>query len=146
MASIKNYKYLIFVWTNKQLRETFSFDEKTKYIIRDNDAIFSGDFKRTIKRFGMKDSPTAPRSPWQNPICERVIGTLRRDCLDHMIILNEKHLYNVLHEYIFEYYNISRTHMSLAKDAPVHRPTKTEGEIVSKPILGGLHHVYSRAA
>ena len=146
MASIKNYKYLIFVWTNKQLRETFSFDEKTKYIIRDNDAIFSGDFKRTIKRFGMKDSPTAPRSPWQNPICERVIGTLRRDCLDHMIILNEKHLYNVLYEYIFEYYNISRTHMSLAKDAPVHRKAQAEGRIVSRPILGGLHHVYSRAA
>ena len=121
-------------------------DETTKYVIRDNDGIFSKEFKETIKRFGLKDTPTAPRSPWQNPICERVIGTLRRDCLDHMIILNEKHLYDVLHEYIFEYYNVSRTHMSLYKDSPVHRPTQTNGKIKAKPILGGLHHIYSRAA
>ena len=133
-------------WAIQQLRETFAFDETTKYVIRDNDKIFSEDFKRTIKRFGLKDKPTAFRSPWQNPICERVIGTLRRECLDHMIILNEKHLYDVLHEYIFEYYNVSRTHMSLDKDSPVHRPTRTNGKIVSKPILGGLHHIYSRAA
>ena len=75
-----------------------------------------------------------------------MIGTLRRECLDHMIILNEKHLYHVLHEYIFEYYNISRTHMSLAKDSPEPRPIQKDGKIISKPILGGLHHVYSRAA
>ena len=133
-------------WAIQQLRETFAFDETTKYVIRDNDKIFSEDFKKQIKNFGLKDTPTAPRSPWQNPICERVIGTLRRECLDHMIILNEKHLYNTLHEYIFEYYNVSRTHMSLEKDSPVHRPIQKNGKIVSKPILGGLHHVYSRAA
>lgn len=133
-------------WAIQQLRETFAFNETTKYVIRDNDKIFSEDFKENIKRFGLEDTPTAPRSPWQNPIAERVIGTLRRECLDHMIILNEKHLYNVLHEYIFEYYNVSRTHMSLEKDSPVHRPTQTEGNIVSKPILGGLHHVYRRVA
>ena len=133
-------------WAIQQLRETFAFNETTKYVIRDNDKIFSEDFKENIKRFGLEDTPTAPRSPWQNPIAERVIGTLRRECLDHMIILNEKHLYNVLHEYIFEYYNVSRTHMSLEKDSPVHRPTQTEGNIVSKPIIGGLHHVYRRVA
>jgi len=133
-------------WAIQQLRETFAFDEMTKYVIRDNDKIFSEDFKRTIKRFGLEDTPTAPRSPWQNPIAERVIGTLRRECLDHMIILNEKHLYDVLHEYINEYYNISRTHMSLGKDSPVHRPVQAKGKIVNKPILGGLHHVYSRVA
>jgi len=133
-------------WAIQQLRETFSYDETTKYVIRDNDKIFSHEFKQAIKRFGLEDTPTAPRSPWQNPFCERVIGTLRRECLDHMIILNEKHLYDVLHEYIFEYYNVSRTHMSLDKDSPVHRPAQTEGKIVSKPILGGLHHVYSRVA
>ena len=99
-----------------------------------------------IKRFGLKDTPTAPRSPWQNPMCERVIGTLRRECLDHMIILSDKHLYNILHEYIFEYYNVSRTHMSLEKDSPKHRPIQKDGKVVSKPILGGLHHVYSRVA
>ncbi|HUS71587.1 MAG TPA: integrase core domain-containing protein [Sedimentisphaerales bacterium] len=133
-------------WAIQQLRETFAFDETTKYVIRDNDGIYSPEFKRAIRRFGLKDTPTAPRSPWQNPFCERVIGTLRRECLDHMIILSEKHLYNVLHKYIFEYYNVSRTHMSLDKDSPEHRPIQKDGKIVSKPILGGLHHVYSRVA
>jgi len=133
-------------WAIQQLRETFAFDETTKYVIRDNDKIFSEDFKLHVRNFGLKDKPTAYRSPWQNPICERVIGTLRRECLDHMIILNEKHLHDVLYEYIFEYYNVSRTHMSLDKDSPVHRPVQKDGKIVSKPILGGLHHVYSRVA
>ena len=133
-------------WAIQQLRETFAFDETTKYVIRDNDKIFSEDFKRTIKRFGLEDKPTAFRSPWQNGYCERVIGTLRRECLDHMIILNEKHLYNVLHEYIFEYYNVSRTHMSLEKDSPEHRPIQKDGKIKAMPILDGLHHVYSRVA
>jgi len=133
-------------WAIQQLRETFAFDETTKYVIRDNDKIFNEDFKTYIDNFGLIDTPTAPRSPWQNPFAERVIGTLRRECLDHMIILNEKHLYNVLHEYIFDYYNVSRTHMSLKKDSPNHRPVQSKGKIVSRPILGGLHHVYSRAA
>ena len=132
-------------WAIQQLRETFAFDETTKYVIRDNDKIFSEDFKRTIKRFGLKDTPTAPHSPWQNPIAERVMGTLRRECLDHIIVLNEKHLWTVLDEFV-EYYNTNRTHMSLDKDAPVHRPPQTEGKIVSKPVLGGLHHVYRRVA
>ena len=74
------------------------------------------------------------------------MGTLRRECLDHMIILNEKHLHSVLKEYINEYYNVSRTHMSLGKDSPEHRPIQKDGKIVSKRILGGLHHVYSRVA
>lgn len=133
-------------WAIQQLRETFAFDETTKYVIRDNDKIFSEEFKQTIKRFGLKDTPTAPGSPWQNPICERVNGTLRRECLNHMIILNAKHLRSVLDDYINNYYNVSRTHMSLGKDAPVHRPAQTEGKIVSTPILGGLHHVYRRVA
>ncbi len=133
-------------WAIQQLREAFAFDETSKYIIRDNDKIFSEDFKQHIPRFGLKDKPTAYRSPWQNPICERVIGTLRRECLNHIIILNEKHLHDVLNEYIFEYYNVSRTHMSLEKDSPVSRPVQKQGKIVGKPILGGLHHIYSRAA
>ena len=133
-------------WAIQQLRETFAFDETTKYVIRDNDKIFSEDFKLHIRNFGLEDTPTAPRSPWQNPFCERVIGTLRRECLDHMIILNEKHLHSVLDKYINNYYNVSRTHMSLEKDSPVHRPVQANGKIVSKPILGGLHHVYSRVA
>jgi hypothetical protein len=103
-------------------------------------------YQRSIKRLGLKDTPTAPRSPWQNPIAERVMGTLRRECLDHIIVLNEKHLRSVLSEYIDGYYNVSRTHMSLNKDSPVHRPVQTRGKIVSKPILGGLHHIYTRVA
>ena len=133
-------------WAIQQLRETFAFDETTKYVIRDNDGIYCNEFKQTIRQFGLKDTPTAPRSPWQNPFCERVIGTLRREYLDHMIIFNERHLHDILHEYIFEYYNVSRTHMSLGKDSPGHRPIQKDGKIVSKPILGGLHHIYSRAA
>ena len=116
-----------------------------KYVIRDNDKIFSEEFKQTIKQFGLKDTPTTPGSPWQNPIAERVMGTLRRECLNHIIVLSERHLATILTEYI-KYYNTSRTHMSLNKDAPVHRPPHTKGNIISKPILGGLHHVYSRVA
>jgi len=133
-------------WAIQQLRETFAFDETTKYVIRDNDKIFSDDFKQCVRKLGLEDTPTAPRNPWQNPIAERVLGTLRRECLDHMIILNEKHLHSVLDEYINDYYNVSRTHMSLEKDSPIPRPAQVNGKIVSKPILGGLHHVYSRVA
>lgn len=133
-------------WAIQQLREMFAFDESTKYVIRDNDRIFSEDFKQTIKRFGLEDTPTAPHSPWQNPIAERVNGTLRRECLDHVIILNENHLRSVLTDYIDNYYNVARTHMSLNKDSPVSRPVQTKGRIVKNPILGGLHHVYTRVA
>jgi hypothetical protein len=105
-------------WAILQLRETFAFDETTRYVIRDNDAIFSEEFKQHIKRLGLEDTPTAPHSPWQNPICERVNGTLRRECLDHVIILNEKHLRTVLTDYIDNYYNVARTHMSLTRTRP----------------------------
>jgi transposase InsO family protein len=94
----------------------------------------------------LEDTPTATRSPWQNPIAERVIGTLRRECLDHVIILNERHLYCVLDEYINGYYNVSRTHMSLEKDSPIHRLIQANGKIISKALLDGLHHNYSRVA
>jgi putative transposase len=119
-------------WAIQQLRETFAFDETSKYVIRDNDKIFSDDFKQHIRNFGLEDTPTAPRSPWQNPIAERVLGTLRRECLDHMIILNEQHLNSVLDEYINDYYNVSRTHMSLEKGSPIPRPIQAKGKIVSK--------------
>ena len=99
-----------------------------------------------IPRFGLKDKPTAPRSPWQNPIAERVIGTLRRECLDHIIIINERHLHDILNEYIYNYYNVSRTHLSIEKDSPTHRAIQSHGQIVSSSILGGLHHTYRRVA
>lgn len=132
-------------WAIQQLRETFAFDETTKYVIRDNDKIFSETFKATIRSFGFQDKPAAKHSPWQNGTCERVIGTLRRECLDHMIILNEKHLRAVLDEFV-EYYNTSRTHLSLEKDSPVHREVQGEGKIISEPVLGGLHHTYRGVA
>lgn len=132
-------------WTIQRLCGTVAYDETTKHVIRDNDAIFSWDFKLTVHRLGLKDTLTAFRSPWQNGTCERVIGTLRRECLDHMIILNEKYLHSVLSKFI-EYYNSYRTHMSLDKDTPVHRTVQREGKIVSQSVLGGLHHVYSRVA
>jgi len=133
-------------WAIQQLRETFGFNQTTKYVIRDNDPIYNDDFKAHIPRFGLKDKPTAPHSPWQNPIAERVVGTIRRECLDHVIIINERHLRDILHEYINGYYNVSRTHLSLNKDAPVPRPTQSHGQISSKSILSGLHHTYRRVA
>ncbi|MCH8218529.1 MAG: transposase [Planctomycetes bacterium] len=100
-----------------------------------------------MRNFGLENTPTASRSPWQNPIAERVIGTLRRECLDHMIILNEKHFHSVLDGYINEYYNIGGTHMSLEKDSPIPpRLVHVDGTTLTKPILGGLHHLYSRVA
>ncbi len=95
---------------------------------------------------GIEEVITAPKSPWQNPICERVIGTLRRDCLNHCIILNERHLERILKEFIDNYYNTQRTHLSLAKDCPVPRAIDSpeNGNVVSLPILGGLHHKYYR--
>jgi len=104
-------------WAIPQLREAFAFDETAKYVIRDNDKIFSEDFKRHIKNFGLVDTPTAPRSPCQNPIAERVIGTLHRECLDHMIILNEKYLHSVLDEYINDYPTNRKNPISCTKQA-----------------------------
>jgi len=133
-------------WTIQQLRETFPYDHKFKYLFRDNDKIYGDEFKAVIKSFGLEDTPTAIKSPWQNPFAERIFGTLRRECLDHVIFFNEKHLYKILDEFFNEYYNPARTHMSLNKDSPTPRNVQAEGEIISQPILGGLHHIYKRAA
>jgi transposase InsO family protein len=92
---------------------------------------------------GIRDRPTAPRSPWQNPYVERLIGTLRRDCLDHMLIFGERHLRQVLTVYS-HYYNERHTHLGLAKDAPLRRAVQRSGTIVATPILSGLHHCYAR--
>jgi transposase InsO family protein len=132
-------------WAVQQVREATAFNENTKYIIRDNDGVYGDIFKEQIPNLGLEDTPTAKASPWQNAYCERVIGTIRRECLDHMIIFNERHLYKVLTEYI-EYYNSSRTHMSLNKDSPHGRAIQTEGRITAIPVLGGLHHKYKRVS
>ncbi|MGA8290987.1 MAG: integrase core domain-containing protein, partial [Rhodoplanes sp.] len=113
------------------------------YLVRDNDGAYGPVFKRRVRAMGIRDRPTSPRSPWQNPYAERLIGTLRRDCLDHVVIFGARHLHRVLTAYSC-YYNQTRTHLSLYKDAPLGRSIQREGAIVAAPILSGLHHCYSR--
>lgn len=134
-------------WTAQQLVEAFPFDTAPRYLQRDRDAVYGKKFRQRIKSLGIEEVVAAPRSPWQNPYAERVIGTIRRECLDHVIILNERHLRRILREYI-EYYNTCRTHLSLNKDPPENRivePPKL-GNVVAFPCIGGLHHLYSRIA
>jgi transposase InsO family protein len=96
-----------------------------------------------IRAMGIRDHPIAPRSPWQNAYVERLIGSIRRECLDHMIVFGEAHLRRILRGYA-AYYNVSRTHRSLNKDAPLHRAIERLGAVVSRLVLGGLHHQYCR--
>jgi putative transposase len=135
-------------WTLQQIREAFAFGEAPKYLLHDNGSVFSKDFRKKLARLGIKSVRTAYRSPWQNPYVERVIGTLRRECLDHMILLNEKHLRRVLDEFVEEYYNPVRPHLSLERNAPIPRKSDppSNGRIISTPILHGLHHRYHRVA
>lgn len=134
-------------WTAQQLVEAFPFDSAPRYLLRDRDAIYGEKVQRRIKSLGIEEVVTTPRSPWQNPYCERVIGSIRRDCLDHVIVLNERHLRRMPREYV-SYYHTSRTHLSLNKDPPEIRPVETleMGNIVAFPHVGGLHHRYGRIA
>ena len=134
-------------WTGQQIRETFPWDTAPRFLLRDRDGIYGDDFVRVVRSMGIEHVLIAPRSPWQNPYAERVIGSIRRECLDHVIVINERHLLRVLRQYL-AYYHRSRTHLSLAKDAPepreIERPTR--GGIVAIPEVGGLHHRYTRRA
>src|SRR5262249_23074181 len=134
-------------WTVQQLREAFPWDEAPRYLIRDRDAIFGREIGATIKGMGAEAVVTAARSPWQNPFVERLIGSILRECLDHVIVWNESSLQRVLQNY-FEYYERSRTHLALNKDAPVSRPVEgpANGRIVEVSQVGGLHHRYQRCA
>src|SRR6266567_8226982 len=109
----------------------------------DRDTAYGLVFRQRLRAMGIRDKPTAPRSPWQNPYVERLIGTIRRECLDHMIVFGEAHLRRILGRYA-TYYNESRVHRSLDKDAPFHRAIERFGVITSRPVLGGLHHQYCR--
>jgi len=131
------------MWLAQQITEAFPWDSAPRYLIRDNDVKFGAVFKRRVRAMGIRDRPTSFRSPWQNGYAERVIGTIRRECLDHMIVVNEAHLRSVLSAY-GQYYNSARTHRSLAKDAPNRRPVERLGPIKARPVLGGLHHRYTR--
>ena len=135
-------------WTGQQVIEAFPWDSAPKYLIRDNDSIYGVEFTKRVNAMGVKQIRTSFRSPWQNAYCERVIGTIRRDCTDHIIVLNETHLKRILRQYVDDYYNVSRTHLSLGKDCPEPRAVElpSGGEIVEMPVLGGLHHRYHRRA
>ncbi len=126
-------------WIACQISEAFPWDTVPKYLIRDRDGAYGQVFKRRVRAMGIRDRPTAPRSPWQNAYVERLIGSVRRECLDHLVIFGEAHLRRVLRAYA-NYYNGTRTHLSLDKDTPLARPILREGRIRSIPHLGGLHH------
>jgi len=132
-------------WTAQQLREAFPDNDVPRFLLHDRDSAFAA-VSTTINGMGIQDVRTAPRAPWQNGYVERVIGSLRRDCLDHVIVLNETGLRRVLRQYV-DYFNHSRTHLGLAKDTPVSRLVSSgPGRIVVIPQVGGLHHRYDRLA
>ena len=134
-------------WTVQQLREAFPWDTVPRYLRRDRDSIFGHDFAEQVKTMGIKEVLSAPRSPWQRAYIERVIGTFRRECLDHVIVFNEASLYRQVRLFT-TYYHESRTHLSLGKDTAEARPVQpTElGGIIAIPQVGGLHHRYERRA
>jgi transposase InsO family protein len=131
-------------WVARQITEAFPWDEAPHYLIRDRDRIYGSVVTRRLRAMGIRDKPTAPASPWQNGFAERLIGSIRRECLDHIIVFGEAHLRRTLKCYA-NYYNNFRTHRSLNKDAPASRPVQRVGSIKSHAILGGLHHKYARA-
>src|SRR5882724_4831220 len=130
-------------WVARQITAAFPWDSAPRYLIRDRDRIYGTVVTRRLRAMGIRDKPIAPASPWQNGFVERLIGSIRRECLDHMIVLGEAHLRRILKSYA-RYYNGNRTHRSLNKDAPVSRSVQRAGVIRSRAILGGLHHHYSR--
>jgi transposase InsO family protein len=132
-------------WTAQQIVEDFPEDTSPQHMIRDRDGIYGDKFCGRVERMGIEEVLTAPHSPWQNTYAERLVGSVRRECLDHAIVLGERHLYRILKSY-FAYYHAARTHLSLGKDAPdtrtVHPPSM--GEIMELSEVGGLHHRYER--
>ena len=124
--------------------EAFPWDEAPRYLIRDRDRIYGSVVTRRVRAMGIRDKPTEPASPWQNGFAERLIGSIRPECLDHVIALGEIHLRRILKSYA-DYYNCDRTHRSLNKDVPVSRPVQPTGVISSRAILGGLRYYYGRA-
>ena len=133
-------------WTAQQLREACPGDAVPRYLIRDRDTAFAG-LGATARAMGIHEVITAPRSPWQNAYAERLIGTMRRECLDHVLVMNEVGLRRIVKQYV-AYYHQARTHLALDKDAPDHRPVASQpwGAIVRIPQVGGLHHRYERRA
>jgi transposase InsO family protein len=130
-------------WIARQLTEAFPWNEAPRYLIRDRDRIYGAVVTHRLRAMGIRDKPTAPASPWQNGFAERLIGSIRRECVDHIVVLGEAHLRRILRTYA-RYYNDIRTHWSLNKDSPVSRPVQRTAIIKSRALLGGLHHHYVR--
>jgi transposase InsO family protein len=130
-------------WVARQITEAFPWNEAPRYMIRDRDRIYGAVVTRRLRAMGIRDKPVAPASPWQNGFAERLIGSIRRECLDHIIVLGEAHIRRILKSYA-RYYNETRTHLALDKDAPLSRTVKRAGRILCRPVLGGLHHEYTR--
>src|SRR5215467_5516911 len=130
-------------WLARQIVEAFPWGTAPIHLIRDNDRAYGQSFTKRLEAMGIRDRPITPRSPWQNAYVERLIGTLRRDCLDHVLILGERHLRQVLNAYCL-YYNEARTHLGLNKNAPLSRAVQRFGTITATPVLCGLHHRYAR--
>jgi len=130
-------------WLARQITEAFPWVSAPAYLVRDNDRAYGCVFTSRVRAMGIRDRPISPGSPWQNGCAERLIGTLRRECLDQMLIFGEAHLRRVLSAYA-AYYNQARTHLALGKDAPLHRVVQRSGDIATIPILAGLHHQYVR--
>jgi transposase InsO family protein len=134
-------------WTVQQLRNAFPWESAPRFLLRDPDRIFSEEFVSQVKAMGIKQVLSAPRSPWQLAYVERLIGSVRRECLDHMVVFGESSLRRMLSAYCCYYHNW-RTHLWLGKDAPEKRRVQplTEGKVVEMRELGGLHHHYERRA
>jgi transposase InsO family protein len=134
-------------WTAQQIVDAFPNDSAPAYLLRDRDSVYGGAFRHRVKGMRIEEVLTAPQSPWQNPFAERLIGSIRRECLDHVLILGERHLRRVLVRY-FSYYHRARTHLSLDKDAPEGQPIEPPplAAIIPIPEVGGLHHRYVRRA
>lgn len=132
-------------WTAQQVVEAFPYETHPRFLLHDRDSIFGSSFARRVEAMGIEEVVTAPGSPWQNPYCERLIGSIRRECLDHIIVRNERHLLRVLDSYA-SYYHASRTHRSLDGDCPDPRPVEPPemGDVVAQAEVGGLHHRYGR--
>jgi putative transposase len=135
-------------WTAQQLVEACPAETAPRFLLRDRDGIYGVAFRQGARGLGLEEILTAPQSPWQNPFVERLIGSIRRECPDHVIVLGERHLRRLLRSYL-EYYHHARTHLALAKDAPAFRAVEPldTGPIIQLPQVGGLHHRYEwRAA
>jgi transposase InsO family protein len=130
-------------WLARQITDAFPWASAPAYLVRDNDRAYGAAFRSRVRAMGIRDRPISPGSPWQNPYVERLVGTVRRECLDRVLVFGEAHLRQILSSYAV-YYNEIRTHLALGKDAPLGRAVQRTGVIVAIPILSGLHHHYVR--